>query len=198
MQIIIKHTYRILILLLFLFQLTNFVYSQNSSYFIVNYTEEWTSNNNFRSGVGLLFEKQITNHSGIETGLYRRTYTFDYVSTITTEANNVSNIHVFNTRISQVYLSMPLLYKYYSKIVNIAAGPTFDYFIGWNELSSNTNFKVTSYNLKPKWNYGALVKVSKPVQIMDKLLLEPEIRYNPLFKFPRYYLGMGIAAKYKF
>ncbi len=186
------------ILLIFLFQLTNFVYSQNPSYVGVNYTKEWTSNNNFRSGVGLLFERQMTNHSGFETGLYFRTYTLGWVSTLITETNNVSNAEDFNVSISEVYFSLPILYKYYSKIVNIAVGPNFDYFIGWNERSDNANLKITSYTINPKLNYGLLLKVSKPIQIADKLLLEPEMRYNPLFKNNRYYLGMGIVAKYKF
>lgn len=51
-------TYK-LILFTLLFQMTFLSYSQKQSTIGINLTEEWTSNANFRTGVGLTFERQM-------------------------------------------------------------------------------------------------------------------------------------------
>jgi len=185
----IKNTYKILVLFLFLFQFSILTYSQKQSFIGINFTEEWTSNNNIRHGIGFTFERQMTSSSGFETGLYLRTFTEDLVQTLNTNDYNVS--------ISEVYCSLPILYKYYSKILNISVGPTLDYFIGWHQRNDESNLNITSYTISPKFDFGLLLKVSKPIQIIDKFSIEPEIRYNPIFKYSRYYLGIGIVAKYE-
>lgn len=185
----IKFAYKISVLFILFFHFSILTYSQKQNYVGFNFTEEWTSNNNIRHGAGFMFERQITKCSGIETGLYLRTFTKDWVQTI--------NTNDYNIEISEVFCSLPILYKYYSKTLNIAIGPTIDYIIGWYQRNDESSLNITSYAINPKYNYGLLLKLSKQIPITEKLLIEPEIRYNPIFKYSRYYLGIGLAVKYK-
>jgi hypothetical protein len=186
----IKMTRNFLLLTLLL-QMSASAYAQKQTYVGINITEEWTSYGNNRHSAGFLFEKQITKHSGFETGLFLRTFKTDLVYTIAANDYNVS--------ISDIYCSIPILYKFYSKLVNVAVGPSFDYFIGWRAISDSPNLKITSYTINPKFQSGILLKASKQIRITDKLLIEPEIRYNPVFirfEYSKNYLGVGIVAKY--
>lgn len=152
-------------------------------------TNELTNNNDFRMGVGVTCEKQITTHLGYETGLFYRTDKSDFKITV----NETGYSHT----ITESYLSLPVLLKYYSTFLNASIGPSVDYYIGWRETSSNANMKITSYKVRPLMNIGIMGKISKAIALSDHIILEPEIRFNPFFKYNRYYAGIGIGLKYK-
>ena len=99
--------------------------------------------------------------------------------------------------ISERLLSVPVLYKYYSSIVNASIGPTFDFFIGWNQRNKTDALVVNNYTVDPNLTMGILVKLSKSIAINTRLLLEPELRYNINVTSEREYAGFAIAAKYK-
>lgn len=49
----------------------------------------------------------------------------------------------------------------------------------------------------PLINIGIMGKISKAFVLTDLIILEPEIRFNPMFKPDKYYVGIGIGVKYK-
>jgi hypothetical protein len=186
----IKMTHKFVLLTLLL-QMSISAYSQKQTYVGINITEEWTSNSNNRHSAGFLFEKQITKHSGFETGIYLRTFTEDFIFTM--------NESEYPVRLLKFYSSIPISYKFYSKIVNVAAGITLDYYIGFHQRGDDSVINVRSSTINPKFQSGILLKASKEIRMTDKLLIEPEIRYNPVFvrfEYFKHYFGVGIAAKY--
>ena len=69
---------------------------------------------------GFSYERKFTDHSSIVTGLHHYSYKAGF-NFKTGEVNNWKRYH---------YLSLPILYKYSSNIVNISAGPTINFFAG--------------------------------------------------------------------
>ena len=181
--------YKIFFALVFALNTTNFAFCQKASFTGLTFTSELTQNNDFRVGAGFTFERQMTTHLGFETGLFYRTDKREFQLTFN-ETNYLQSLN-------ESYLSLPLLLKFYSRFLNVSIGPSLDYFVGWRETSSYSNVEITSYKVRPLINIGIMGKISKVIVLTDKIILEPEIRFNPLFKPYRYYAGIGIGLKYK-
>ncbi|MEO6231280.1 MAG: hypothetical protein ABJB11_20065 [Ferruginibacter sp.] len=182
MKSISPATCTIIIMLLF----PGCLFSQNkATYLGVNITAEAISGNTLKPGAGLVAEHRFTKHSGIESGVYFRSLNRSLF---------IMNGSVFiNFKVSEKYLSIPLLYKFYSNIANISLGPTFDYYIAWSQKNGNST--VNSYTVDPKLYYGVLVKLSKSIKLNRRIYLEPELRLNPIINADRSFLGAGIATK---
>lgn len=142
---------------------------------------------------GILIDHKVTPKSGIESGLYFRTYqTSGYVHVITVDGNFYNFFDV-----NEQYLTLPILYKFHNKIVNISAGPTFDFFIGWNQVSGEQDVEITDYSVDPKFNIGMMLKVSKNIALAERFSLEPEFRFNQVFSSSKTFGGFGVALKYE-
>jgi hypothetical protein len=148
----------------------------------------------FRPSVGLTFEKQFLIHSGFETGLFYRTSKLGGVITYIDASGSYSNSFV----VSQRYLTIPVLYKYYSKILNFSAGPTVDFFLGWEQKDNGSSAQIDNLEVGRKVNVGFLVKAGKMIPLSKQLLLEPELRFGSVQTFDDINLGIGIAGKYRF
>lgn len=172
--------------------LANKSFSQKGAYAGLSFTVE-SSGNGFQPGTGVVFERQATKHSGIETGLYYHNYVFsgDIIYTDSTGSR------FFPFTLSERHLTIPGLYKFYSRIVNVSAGPAFDFYTGWKQRAKSPGVTVNNYTIDPAFKVGFFAKVSKRIKLSDDFLLEPEIRINPVFNSSRYYAGFGIAGKYK-
>ena len=144
-------------------------------------------------GIGVLIERRLTKHSGFESGLFFKNYNIDNTVTIVT-GTGISTIRL---QAAEHYLSIPLLYKFYTRIVNVSAGPTFDYYVGFRQKHKSPSFTINNYSISPKLSWGALLKVSKSFSVNKKLLLEPALRLNPNFSYKRTLAGVELAAKYK-
>lgn len=106
------------------------------AFYLLNTISSYAQKNNFglnittnlsevfelRPEVGLVFDKQITTYNGFETGLYYRTHnrTYDYYY-----ENNLDIMYI-----TDKYISIPVLYKFYSNIINFSTGISNDYYIG--------------------------------------------------------------------
>ena len=137
--------------------------------------------------IGIVFEQKVTNHSGFEVGLNFRTN------------ETLISIHLGNNyehfSVNEQYVSIPVLYKFYSKILNAGLGVTYDYFIGWRQLSGESY--ITSYRTSNDYLIGLLGKISKPIRLSEKLVLEPEVKFNYMIKpLGRFYAGAGLVVKY--
>lgn len=184
-----NHFFKIFLALVLALNTYNLAYCQKQSVAGLTFTSELTRNNDFRMGLGFTFERQMTTHLGFETGLFYRTDKRESILTV----NETSYLMSLN----ECYLSLPLLVKFYSNFLNVSIGPSVDYFVGWRETSSHSNVKMTSFKIRPLMNVGIMGKISKTIVLTDKIILEPEIRFNPLFKPDKYYFGLGMGVKYR-
>jgi hypothetical protein len=166
-------------------------YSQKSTFVGINATFE-TDDGPLRPSAGIVAEKRFTRHSGIESGLYYRRQV--YTTHLLVQGPN-GLLPVYFT-VVQKFLSVPVLYKYYSRIVNVSVGPTFDLYVGWRQKNKSQNINVTSHNVHPDFSFGFMGKISKSFKLNSKIFLEPEVRYNPNFTYENEYVGFGVAAKY--
>jgi len=168
-------------------------YSQQQSLIGLNVNGD-VSPSKFRPSIGLTFEKQFLEHSGFETGLYYRTSNLSGVITYMDESGFYSNSFV----VSQRYLTVPVLYKYYSKILNFSAGPTVDFYLGWKQKNNSLSTQISNLEVDRKVNVGFLVKAGKMIPLSKQFLLEPELRFGSVQEFDDINLGIGIAGKYRF
>jgi hypothetical protein len=152
-----------------------------------------TSTSAFKPGVGLQYEQQFTRRSGLETGLFYRNYQQGLFVTISDGTNSVSS----SINVSESHLSIPALYKFHTKIVNISAGPTFEFFMGWRQTNRDPVIRLDGYSMQHAFNIGVLTKLSKDIRLNERFILEPEVRLNPIVTNDRAYLGFGIAGKYR-
>ncbi|MEO5890122.1 MAG: hypothetical protein ABIQ31_07715 [Ferruginibacter sp.] len=177
--------------LIFIIFLPSICFSQvKSTYVGLNVISEFESSlANGTPGVGITIERQLTKHSGIESGIYYRTHIYNQTF--------ITNSTVFSFSVSEKYISLPLLYKYYSRIVNLSAGATVDYFAGWSQKSGTDGLKVNSHSVDPNFAFGIMAKAGKSFPINKQLFIEPELRFNYIMPTLRNYFGIGVSLKYK-
>lgn len=155
----------------------------------LNFTVETTADEDGAlAGLGAVADFKITKRSGIETGVYLRGYKTRFRILIPPSG-------LWAVTVAERHLSFPLLYKYHTRIVNLSAGPTFDFFLGWKQ-KDNSGAVVNSYSIDPEFNVGIMGKISKRINLSKKFILEPEIRLNLIPTSERSYLGLGFAGKY--
>ena len=94
-------------------------------------------------------------------------------------------------------MSLPVLYKYYSDIVNVSSGVTVDYFVGGSDKTKPGNVELTSYSIDPKLYIGWAFKVGKTIKLSPTFILEPEFQINPIFNYSYFYYGASVKLKYK-
>lgn len=138
----------------------------------------------FSAGTGLSFEARITRHSGVETGFYYKYTTADAGPLLDGSGLWFPERH-------RRYFSIPLLYKYYSRIVNVGAGMTYD-----------VVFRQ-SVGDKTKDRLGLVVKVTKDITLYKNLFLEPEVHFAHLWELERepqsfFWVGFQLGLKYRF
>lgn len=167
-------------------------YAQKTSFIGLKFNIETTSSN-FKPGLGVLFERRITRRSGVETGVYYRNYIQNGSITYIDSTGSRS----YSFIVSERHLSIPVLYKLYTRILNLSVGPTFDFYLGWKQKNTTPLLKVDAYNIDPNLSIGLLTKVSRKINLNKQFALEPELYFNPILTSGRYYVGIGIAGKYQ-
>jgi hypothetical protein len=165
--------------------------AQKATYAGLNFTVESTSGA-LRPGIGAKLERKLTRRSGIESGLYYRNYVHGLVVTVV----NGNRFENFPVTVSERQISIPILYKFYSRIVNISIGPTFDFYLDWKQ-KNKSSVVVNDYSVDPNFSIGLMGKLSKSFSLTEKIFLEPEVRYNVNFTFDRIFAGFGVAGQYK-
>ncbi|MEG1608149.1 MAG: hypothetical protein RSC07_01540 [Mucinivorans sp.] len=146
-------------------------------------------NSYFAPNFGASFEGQMSTHSGFETGIYYRSESYTMP---------IKGMEVSNLKNSYHYLSIPLLYKFYSRILCFAVGLNYDVMVGNNdELASQQNGPQGDAN-----RLGLMVKLTKDIHLTDNLILEPSLHFNPYLSqtsgFQAAWLGFGLGVKYSF
>ncbi len=182
-------TFKKCLLFIFTALISNISFSQKTNFIKLNLTNEFIRYKLFIPGVGMSFEKQITAHSGIETGFWYRPYRV--------HSSILAGDLFYNYTLKENHFSIPVLYKYYSPIVDIAVGPTIDFYGVWTIDKYSRDLKVISNEERKTAGIGFLIKASKTYQISNKFYLEPEIHANPLLSVKRNFIGGGMSVKYK-
>jgi len=170
--------------------ISSICFSQQKSIVGLNVTGEKTSFSDFELGIGGTFERQFKGHHGFETGIYYRSFDLHYGVFVNGSLYGYHNI-------KEEYLSVPVLYKFYSSLVNFSLGPTFDFYLGWKQINKGLTFDRDSHTSYDKFQVGITGKISKTINLTNHILLEPEIRYNPISTHGKSFYGIGIGFKYK-
>ena len=157
--------------------------------------EDANDNLTIRPGFGLVLDHRISRHSGFETGLLYRTFRTSGAF-MTSEPPLGGDPIFLPFEVRESYLTVPILYKFHSRIVNISAGPTLDFFVGWNDKTTTPDVEITNFSVDPSFSFGGMLKISKAIKLSDVLYLEPDLRINPIFSSGRIYGGFGIAFSY--
>lgn len=150
---------------------------------------EWGGGAGLRPILGFTYERKFTNHFGIETG-----------ALLHTTKTDITHFGSNNSGVRHYFTNVPVLFKYYSNIVNIAAGPTLNLhtargFYGGNGVDTIS----TSGMADPKsFDVGYNIKVSKSFLIKDDFVLEPEVYLGNRFEFKKPLVGVGASFKYRF
>lgn len=191
-----------LLFIVFTLLLASSIYAQKQTLIGLNlntniYPDQITWN---ELSIGAVFEKQFTQRSGIETGLYYRTGLRHSVVSFTDSTGPYS----YSSTVSERYFAIPILYKYYSRLVNFSVGPALDFYIGWKQKHKGSSVQIQSYDVNPKVKLGFLAKVSKPIPLKKPFLfnkpfiLEPEIRFGSVQTLDEANIGIGLSGKYRF
>jgi hypothetical protein len=143
-------------------------------------------------GFGLVVERKVTKRSGIETGLFYRNYVREGYFVI-----QGSNSAAFRFTVAERHLSFPVLYKLHTGILNLSVGPSFEFFLGWNQRNATDALIVSSYSIDPVFAVGAMLKLSKNIKLSENFILEPEFRFNPILSTDRTFVGFGVVGKFQ-
>lgn len=163
--------------------------AQQKEFISMGISGEMKSDDVMRQSVVFSYEKQLSEHSGFEIGFSQRSAD-QYIDGLIA-FNTLQTFHVMES-----YVTIPLLYKFYSDIVNISTGLGFDYFVGWKDITKFGETELTSYNPNPKFYMGWVVKLGKTFPLSNRLYLEPEVMFNPIFKYNYSYYGVSLKLKY--
>lgn len=142
-----------------------------------------------RTGFSFFYENQLAKHHGFEVGFGQRNA--DELYSVYIDGNELSG------RVLETYLTMPIVYKFYSNIVNLSTGFSVDYFANWKDMSKHSTYTLTDYRVNPKFSFGWIISMSKPIPLSTRFNLEPEITFNPILFNYNSYFNIALRAKYK-
>jgi len=180
-----------LILLFLLISISSFA-QKETQIGLIGLVED-NPNGSFKFQGGLIIDQQLTKRSGFEVGLITRNIERGW--NVEATFPDGSNEFFFYT-VKEMYLNIPVLYKFYTRFLNISIGPTLDVFTAWRQTSGDPDINVESYDVDPGVTFGLMGKISKDFNLSEEFILSPEIRINPL-NDTRTYLGIGAVIKYR-
>lgn len=164
--------------------------AQKQEFIGIGINSEMKTGETMHTGVAFSYENQLSTHHGFEIGVNQRSA--DRYLLVPVGDGTFQTSHLLEN-----YLSVPLLYKFYSSVVNISTGFSLDYFVGWKDVTKFGVTEPTSYNIDPKFYVGWVLKVGKTIPLSTKFNLEPEIQFNPIFRYAYSYSGVAVKLKYK-
>jgi len=144
---------------------TSPTYSQKSSLEIGGkLISEWVEWESYAPGIGVQAIYKITDHSGIETGLYYMTKPRFYFQPTT-----------LYKKVNEKTILIPLLYKFDSRLINFTAGFAIDYLIDKNQPDRDLYILITN-DKTGRIEFLPTFSISKNFYLNESLIFEPEIR----------------------
>jgi hypothetical protein len=152
------------------------------------------------SSFGIVYERLLSKKTGIEIEIKYQSSPNQYTFLVPGGGNLTDQVIVPG---KESFLSMPILFKYRTNILNVSLGPTLEYFLGWKQTSSNYYIpngenSLPDYFFPNKLSMGLLLKISKSINMSDKCILEPGIFYNPILSYKNNYFGLSLVVKSPF
>lgn len=159
-----------LLFVLFLFFIVNTYCQKRSLQVGIKILNELTFYNGFVPGFGSQLIYQKGKHSAIETGIFYEIAPvgFDIY---------VNNSYYGHGVINERRISIPVLYRFNSSILNFSVGPAMSYFIGWKTKSITPGSTINNFTDNTLQVIGSAA-VSKKVNLSNTIILEPEIKFN--------------------
>lgn len=173
--------------------------------------DDYDPGHRFYPTFGINFQAQLSRRDGIEAGIYYRT--FHHTETLGGYTVPPGNMYVpqYQDSYNGKYISIRLMYRFYSKIIDVSAGFTTDIVIGdGGSIFNPVGGRVTVSWAKayPVDLYGFMFRVSKDIPLYKGLILQPEIHVNPCIgddgsglhktTYRGTFLGCGVGLKYRF
>lgn len=174
---------------LFVFASMNLI-AQKQEFVGIGINSEMMRESIMKTGIAFSYENQLSKHNGFEIDLNQRSRDLYFTLKFSDGSTQTSHIN-------EDYLTLPILYKFYSNIVNVSTGITFDYFVGWKDLTKFGSTELLSHSINPKFQVGWAFRVSKSIPLSPRFVLEPEIQINPIFSYSISYYGAALKLKYK-
>lgn len=141
--------------------------------------------------VGFFYERKFTQRSGLETGLFFRTYQQDYFLTF----NNDGWITSETVKVAEGFFTIPVLYRFSTNFATFSLGPQVDIFSIWNQKNLE-NISIEAYDRTPKIMVGPLLKVGKEFRYKESVIFEPELRFGVrALGTGNIFLGLGLKLK---
>ena len=132
---------------------------------------ELTFYNGFVPGFGGQLIYQKGKHSAIETGIF---YEIKPVSFNISINNSYYGYGVINER----RITIPVLYRFNSSVLNFSLGPAMSYYVGWKTKSIYPpGSTINSFTDNALEVIGSAA-ISKRINLSKTIILEPEIKFN--------------------
>jgi len=168
------------------------LFSQKQQFVGFNFSGHIDNKSYFNEGIGVFYENKLTKHHGFEAGL-------DYLQ-MTEEIydnNNGSGSSWLNI-VKKGYLSLPVSYKFYTKIIDFSTGLGLTYFFQEKVYGAlGTLPDPSTYEYGPNLYVGCNLKVSKDIRLSKKIILEPGIQFKMIFAYEYPLYGATLKLKYQ-
>ena len=145
----------------------------------------------FNPIAGITYERGLSRRGSLEFGLFYRTNQQDIYLSI-----DVPNFSIGEwTRVSEGFVSIPILYRISNRFAQISLGPQVEIFSTWGQREKG-EISLTNYTINPAVTFGPLLKFGKELKFKETLILEPEIRLGiRSFGFGEGFFGLGLRLK---
>lgn len=177
--------------------------------------DDYDPGHRFYPTFGINFQAQLSRRDGIEAGIYYRSFEQTVKRIIHPNPGTPPNtvFPEYRNKYTGKYLSLRLMYRFYSKIIDVSAGFTADIVVGaagYREIPIGSADYSYEYwgNVNQKNLYGFIFRVSKDIPLYKGLILQPEIHVNPCIgddgsglhktTYRGTFLGCGVGLKYRF
>lgn len=146
---------------------------------------------------GLSYERLFTKHSGLALEINFRKSRNELQIPQASGANYTQMMHI--SAVENI-ISLPLLYRYHSRFLNLSLGPTVEYFTSARQPDryGPTPDDYKTYFVEQELSLGVLAAISKAVPVASGLGIEPGLYYNTVLSFERSYYGASLGVKYRF
>lgn len=140
-----------------------------------------------RFNPGVSFAVRLTRHSGVEIGV---NYRVDK-STYGGWDRPLEPREWLSGYTVDRYISIPVVYKYYSRILNFVAGVNYD-------IMTGSSRGMARYDHSDRNVFGLVVGVSKDIRLCKGLSIEPYFNLNPtkLWTDNKLWVSGGFGLKY--
>jgi len=145
----------------------------------------------FNPIAGITYERGLSRRGSLEFGLFYRTNQQDIYLSIDGPNFSIGEW----TRVSEGFVSIPILYRISTRFAQISLGPQVEIFSTWGQRDQG-EISLTDYRINPGVTFGPLLKIGKELKFKETLILEPEIRLGiRSFGFGEGFFGLGLRLK---